>query len=308
MTRATERAARYPIRAVSKLTGIGIDTLRAWERRYGAVTPARDDRGRLYSDADVARLRLLRRALAAGHSVGRIARLSDGELRALAGTATQPAAAAAPTRARAALDADTLADAIARIDGAAIDHEFSRLAAALPPIELVRDVLMPALEKVAHDCQGRPGGIAREHLVSSALRNLLGSFLRLYARRGASTRLLFATLSGDRHEIGTLGAAMLAASGGLGVSYVGPDLPAPDLVDAVRSSGAQVLVLGLTITRKSRAQDLRFILRELPSDVELWVGGRAGEKHAALINKRGLVLPDLNAYQNQLVRIGARLD
>ena len=31
--------ARYPIRAVSRLTGISIDTLRAWERRYGAVTP-----------------------------------------------------------------------------------------------------------------------------------------------------------------------------------------------------------------------------------------------------------------------------
>ena len=54
---------RYPIRAVSKLTGIAIDTLRAWERRYGAVTPVRDSRGRLYSDADVARLRLLHQAV-----------------------------------------------------------------------------------------------------------------------------------------------------------------------------------------------------------------------------------------------------
>jgi len=53
-----ESPARYPIRAVSKLTGIGIDTLRAWERRHSAVTPIRDDRGRLYTEADIARLRL----------------------------------------------------------------------------------------------------------------------------------------------------------------------------------------------------------------------------------------------------------
>lgn len=33
--------AHYPIRAVSKLTGVAIDTLRAWERRYSAVTPIR---------------------------------------------------------------------------------------------------------------------------------------------------------------------------------------------------------------------------------------------------------------------------
>ena len=73
------------------------------------------------------------------------------------------------------------------------------------------------------------------------MRNILGSFLRLYARPEASTRLLFATLSGERHEIGTLGAAMLAASSGLGVAYLGPDLPAREIVDereARRRTGA----------------------------------------------------------------------
>lgn len=310
MTRSTDRAPRYPIRAVSKLTGIGIDTLRAWERRYGAVTPTRDDRGRLYSEADVARLRLLLQAISAGHSVGRVARLSDGELRDLATARSEPAPTiAAVNGSSAGLDGAAFADALSRLDGVAIDQEFSRLAAALPPIQLVRDVLMPALAKVARDCQGRPGGIAREHLVSSTLRNMLGSFLRLYAHRTASTRLLFATLSGDRHEIGTLGAAMLAASGGLGVSYVGPDLPSADLIDAVRSAGAQVVVLGLTVARKSKdvEHELRYIARELPSDVELWVGGRGGEKYASLINKRGLLVPDFNAYQDQLVRVGARI-
>ena len=85
--------AHYPIRAVSKLTGIGIDTLRAWERRHGAVTPIRDDRGRMYTDADVARLRLLRGAVEHGHSIGRLAGLTDAELRHLAG---EPARARRP--------------------------------------------------------------------------------------------------------------------------------------------------------------------------------------------------------------------
>ena len=75
------------VRAVSKLTGIGIDTLRAWERRHGAVTPIRDDRGRMYTDADVARLRLLRGAVEHGHTIGRLAALTDAELRRLAATA-----------------------------------------------------------------------------------------------------------------------------------------------------------------------------------------------------------------------------
>ena len=60
VSKSHKTPSRYPIRAVSRLTGIGIDTLRAWERRHDAVTPVRDERGRMYSDADVARLRLLR--------------------------------------------------------------------------------------------------------------------------------------------------------------------------------------------------------------------------------------------------------
>jgi hypothetical protein len=54
------------------------------------------------------------------------------------------------------------------------------------------------------------------------MRNILGSFLRLYARPEASTRLLFATLAGERHEICTLGAAVVAASSRWGVAYPGP--------------------------------------------------------------------------------------
>jgi DNA-binding transcriptional MerR regulator len=68
---------RYPIRAVARLTGLGIDTLRAWERRHNAVTPVRDERGRLYSGADVKRLQLLSAAVDRGHAIGRLPALTD---------------------------------------------------------------------------------------------------------------------------------------------------------------------------------------------------------------------------------------
>ena len=81
MKKPRDTPVHYPIRAVAKLTGVAIDTLRAWERRHSAVTPIRDDRGRMYSDADIARLRLLRGAVERGHSIGRVAGLSDAQLR-----------------------------------------------------------------------------------------------------------------------------------------------------------------------------------------------------------------------------------
>jgi DNA-binding transcriptional MerR regulator len=304
-----ETSANYPIRAVSKLTGIGIDTLRAWERRHNAVTPIRDDRGRMYTDADIARLRLLRGAVEHGHSIGRLAGLTDAELRRLAATADVSAAPAVDPLRRTSLDAAALAAALQKYDAAAIDQQIGRLAAVLPPLELLRDVLMPVLAQVGDDWHQGRARIAQEHLVSSTMRTILGSFLRLYARPEVSTRLLFATLAGERHEIGTLGAAMLAASSGLGVAYLGPDLPARDIVESVTPAGAQVLVLGLTATSaaKARERELRTIVRDLPKEVQLWVGGRGAVRHTAIISPRGLVLRDYNAYQQELVRIGGRI-
>lgn len=308
--------SRYPIRAVSKLTGISIDTLRAWERRHHAVTPVRDDRGRMYTDADVARLRLLQGAVVRGHSIGRLAALSDEQLRTLV-AAVEPTVVPRtdPTR-QMSLDTAALAAAVHAYDAAGIDHELARLAAVRRPLELLQDVLMPVLAQLGEDWHRRRASIAHEHLMSSAVRTILGSFLRVYARPTVPARLLFATPAGERHELGTLGAALLAASSGLGVAYLGPDLPARDIVDSARPAGAQVLVLGLTAVpsgntkereRRAQERELRTIVRDLPQDVELWAGGRGAERFASIIAPRGLVLPDYHAYQQELARIGGRL-
>jgi methanogenic corrinoid protein MtbC1 len=288
------------------MTGIAIDTLRAWERRHGAVTPVRDERGRMYRQSEIDRLRLLRVSVAHGHGIGRIAGLSDKQLRLLAATA----AAAPPTDRQHPTSVDTSAidAALSQYDATGIDREIARLAAVLSPLDLLEDVLMPLLAQVGDEWHRRRTGIAREHLMSSTIRNILGSFLRLHARQHAPARLLFATPSGDRHEIGTLGAAMLAASSGLGVTYMGPDLSARDILDSLKPAGADVLVLGVTTTAagKTLEAELRTIVRLLPKNIELWAGGPGANKYAALVGRRGLVLHDYDTYQKELVRLGGR--
>jgi len=309
MTGRPAAPARYPIRAVSKLTGIAIDTLRAWERRYAAVTPARDERGRMYTEADVARLRLLNGAVEQGHSIGRLAALSNDQLRDLCGAPGPVAPAPAVRTQRPPHDSTALLAALREYDAVGLDQELSRLAAVLRPLDLLQHVVMPVLTQVGDDWHHRRTRIAHEHLMSATMRNLLGAFLRLYARRETSVLLLFATPSGERHEIATLGAAMLAASAGLGVAYLGADLPAREIVDSVGPAGAKVLVLGLTTAAadKARVRALKTIVRELPAGVELWAGGRGAERHVSIIRPRGLIMSDYNSYQQELVRLGGRV-
>lgn len=314
MKKQRDSPPRYPIRAVSKLTGIGIDTLRAWERRHGAVMPVRDDRGRVYTDADIGRLRLLRGAVEHGHSIGRLARLSDQELRRFAETAIAPSAVD-PAR-QTSLDTTALRAALRQYDALTIDHEIARMASVLRPLEILEGVLMPLLVQVGDDWYRNRATVAHEHLMSSTIRSVLGSFVRLHVRPDVPSRLVFATPSGERHEIGTLAAAMLAASSGLGVTYLGPDLPAREIVECVKPAGAQVLVLGITMTSARKPperefrkieRELRIIVRDLPKHVELWAGGAGAVRHTALISPRGRVLHDYKAYQQELARIGGRV-
>lgn len=301
-TKKADEEGRYPIRAVAKLTGLSIDTLRAWERRYNAVTPTRDDRGRMYTSADVARLQLLSQAVTAGHSVGRIATLSDRELRQL--IVPTPATARPSVDARRP-DTSALKTALDTFDTVDVDREASRLAATLSPVELVRDALLPMLKDVGDKWSDRRGGIALEHAMSSAIKHLFGSFLRFYSKQTNAVRLVFATPAGDHHEVGILAGAMLAAGHGLAVSYVGPNLPADEIVEAAKAARGHVLVLGLTFAEDAarRQQDLRVVLRTLPANVELWLGGRDAESFKRLVGTRGIVLPDFDTYITQLVRL-----
>lgn len=292
---------RYPIRAVSKLTGIPVDTLRAWERRYRVVVPDRDDRGRLYSDGDVERLRLLRRAVDAGHAIGRVAPLSADELRGL----LVEAPASLPTGPG--VDLAGLQDAVDRFDGPAFRRELSRLAAVLPVRALCREVALPLLHRVGEAWHAGRLDIAREHMVSAEIRSLLGALARLHDVRHGVGDLVFATPAGELHEIGTLAAAVVAADAGLGALFLGANLPAREVVSAAARAGAPAVVLGWTGGRLERGPDPRAAIaeigRELPRGVELWVGGRGARDAERATGGRAMALESFDAYERALSRL-----
>jgi DNA-binding transcriptional MerR regulator/methylmalonyl-CoA mutase cobalamin-binding subunit len=302
----------YPIRAVSKLTGLSIDTLRAWERRYQVVAPQRDERGRLYSEADLQRLHLLKAAVEGGHAIGRLADLSDQQLKALMAhpVATTSAASLAGDRARPPqVDLEAVLSAIERFNYTAAEHELSRLAMLLSPRELVHRAALPLMQQVGEAWHEGQLSIAQEHLVSALLRNLLGALVRFSTRTDTPSKLLFSTPSGEQHEFGILLAAMLAASGGLGSIYLGVNLPAEEIVSAAKQSAVQAVVLGLIGTGGEKAviKQVRQVADRLPPRTEVWVGGARSEELATAIKEtRALWLNDFEELEQHLRRLGAR--
>ena len=300
-----ERAPRYPIRAVSQLTGVPVDTLRAWERRYRVVEPARDHRGRLYGEADVRKLRLLRTLVGRGHPIGRLAALTEEELLRLQAESGS-SEGGGPAQG---VGLDRLLGALERFDAAGAERELRRLAVLLPPRLVVRQVALPLLRRVGELWAGGRFSIAQEHLLSGMLRSLLGSMLGVHAPEEPRLKLLFATSSGERHEFGILASAMLAAGGGLGVVYLGTDLPEVEIAAGARRTSARVVLLGVSGAGEAGAASgaVERLARELPPGVELWVGGpRDPEVEAAVARAGASFVQDFDALEERLVRLGAR--
>jgi len=257
----------YPIRAVSRLTGLSIDTLRAWERRYQAIVPERTDRGRQYTQDNIQRLTLLREVVDRGHTISQVAGLPDNELRNMLATG-QPA----PRKPAPNTSIQTLVEFFAEFEHTRANDELGRLAALLSPRDLVFTVVLPLMHEVGERWHRGELGIAQEHLVSSAVRNLFGSLVRLYPPRPGAPKLVIATLPGELHEFGILAAAMISAISGLNPLFLGPNLPAGEMIHAARKTSATVILIGCCGAPAPPAE-LADLVSSLPEGVELWVGG-----------------------------------
>jgi len=263
-TKTGEVETTYPLRAVVRLTGLSPDVLRAWERRHGVVTPTRTPGGtRRYSADDLERLRLLKAAVEAGHRIGKIADWGLDELR-------QRTANEVPGDHRLA----EIIEAVDRLDELTAQRLLSVQLSVLGSAGFAREVALPLVREVGvRWAEGRLG-IASEHLATGILRSQLGAALHPTAASIRGPRILFATPSGERHELGLLMAALTALGAGARPLFLGIEIPVEDLLAAVEQSDARAVAVSIvTLPPEQAARTLAALRGGLDEEVALWVGG-----------------------------------
>jgi len=298
----------YPIRAAANLTGLSIDTLRAWERRYQAVTPMRGNRGRVYGDEDIRRLILLREAVDRGHAIGQVAGLGDQELARLVQGPVQIAKPSEQDRTEDPVSAALVPVvlAIESFDYAAANFHLGRLAVLLPVDRLISEVVFPLMKLVGDRWLGGTLTIAQEHMTSSILRNLLGGLVRIGTSSTPSQRIVFATPAGEMHEFGILAAAMLAVASGFEALYLGSNLPALEIVAAAERTSPRAVVVAIKASEPTQAtmEELGTIAAKLPKTTELWLGGSNVKKSVASIGGARIIgLEDFSELEEHLARL-----
>ena len=270
-TKVTERSGLYPMRVVSRLSGLAADTIRVWERRYAAVSPERTGGNkRRYSGSQVRRLVLLRRATELGHSIGQVASLQDEDLRRIIGETTQEV-----TRHKSIYDAvieDYLA-AVFRFDVQGAEAILTRTAAIVPALKLTLEILVPLMRRVGEAWHERGLKIHHEHIISGQLRSLLGTLMRHVEPAAGSPRILVTTPPDHLHEFGAIIGAFMAASRGFEPIYLGANTPFQDISDAASESGSALVLLSIARECSPREREsLRAGLELLSRNHEVWVG------------------------------------
>jgi methanogenic corrinoid protein MtbC1 len=282
--RSADRPILLSIAAVERDTGIGKDTLRAWERRYGFPTPARDQNDeRAYPLEQVEKLRAIKRLLDLGHRPGRVVGLPIEELHRLCMGQTP-----APTTIDD-IDQDPLTlvkplyDAIRNHDDEDLRRLLSQAHSAQGLSHFVMNVIAPLNTMVGDGWMRGELQVFEEHLYSETVQTLLRQAINQLPQPSVRNRprVLLTTFPQEQHGLGLLMVEALLTLQGCTCVSLGVQTPIRDIVMAAKAHQAQVVALSFSLAfNPNQVLDgLAELRAQLQPDVEVWAGGRSGILH-----------------------------
>lgn len=306
------------VKMAAKLAGINVQTLRAWERRYQVIEPRRLENGRRgYTLADVEKLKLLSLLTQEGQSIGQIAQLPFSALEELADRflkqEKEKESPKDPVFVQASTDSQNYELLITSLLHHLHDFKLNEIRQDLMRGSLqlsirnfILQIVVPLLQKVGRKVESQELSIAQEHAFSEVLRDLLGQMLHnLRHSKPGALRFVFATPETDLHEFGILLCALFCASHGFEIDYLGPNLPAKDLADAVQKLQSHVLILGTSPSLSQERLNLYFTIlkKRIPSYLEIWVGGEAVQSLPTTRTKNMRFISSLEEFECELNKL-----
>jgi len=281
---AESNEVRWSIADVERDTGLGKDTLRVWERRYGFPQPGRDAHGeREYDHAQLLRLRLIKRLMDAGHRPGKVVGLPAAQLELLC---ERVAATPQPTR-------QTRVPAAPKpLDSPWLDwlkNDQTELLRNGLQQQVVRQGLAHAVEQLVAPLCCAVGeawmrgelSVYQEHLFTEAVQSVLRDAIAAAEAGGRplqrKPKVLLTTTPAEQHVLGLLMAECFFALEDCERISLGPSTPLPDIVVAARQLEVDIVALSFSshATRREVGDSLQQLIDQLPQGVEVWAGGAA---------------------------------
>lgn len=289
----------YRIHRFSKLTGLSPHVIRAWERRYGLVTPIRgENRYRLYTDEDVVLFRYLKSQVDQGMAIGELSeqgleRLREQAQRVFVETYREP-----PPSERLVTE---LSQALEENDRAAFERKLNGALAVIPFEEAVHRFLLPLQEQVGQLWHDGRLGVGQEHYASNQIKQKIFSAMNQFQTSDEGPVVVVACPTNEWHEIAAMTAAYVCRARGCRVHYLGANLPIPELAAYCQRNRPACVLLSVTIMGSS--EEARALAQEVARLIvplsPVGVGGQGVRAHAEVfLQENIIVFQDLNALDH----------
>lgn len=299
---------KLAIGALSRATGIPIETLRTWERRYGFPIPERKPSGhRVYPLSSVPRLRRIAEALGRGHRAAEVVGASKADLTELI-RATPGAMASRLAPPALPADPSELLRYVKAFDGGALTRQLLADWALLGPLDFLRGRVAPLVRAVGDAWESGDLDVRHEHFLSERVGDLLRALRLQLEERATGPLVIFTSLPGESHGLGLQMAALVLAMAGCRVLNLGTETPVPEVATLARDLNARVVAVSVSVATRGRTTTTHLArLRSLlPRKMTLLVGGEGAPR-----SRKGLLviqeLGDLEAWGRRLMGDGSAL-
>lgn len=277
------------IAEVERDTGIGKDTLRVWERRYGFPKPLRDvDGERIYPVDQIEQLRILRRLIDKGMRPGKVVGLNTGELQQLLDSHT-------------AQDIDpehygfcsSLLKLIRLHRGQELRESLNRILVKEGIQSFITQTVVPMNSIVGNAWLRGEMSIPEEHLYTEQVQNVIRHAIQLQTAGVHPPRILLTTFPDEEHGLGLLLVEAMCTAEGAQCTSLGPRIPLADIAQYARDANFDVIAISFSgaYPKRDVFKDLAQFRAMLPESIAIWVGG-------AGIGHRRIDLPNVIAHNN----------
>ncbi|MBS1148846.1 MAG: carH [Myxococcaceae bacterium] len=280
----------FRIQMAAEVSGVKEGLIRAWERRYGVLKPARSPGGyRTYTQADIEVLKRLKRLTEEGVAIAEAVKLLP-TIRREAREVEEPAGPRQKLPREQQLKAwrDELFAAGARLDQQQVEAVLDAAVEWLPPLGFFDALVAPVLREVGERWHSGTLSVAEEHLISEAVRQRLISLLA-HAPRRAKHHVVCACLADEQHELGLMGAALRFRHQGYRVTFLGARTPIEQLARLVKAVRPDLVAVSVVVDQAAEER-LTALAAALPEGTKVLVGGHGAEPHRRLIKRLGFAL------------------
>lgn len=283
-TPGPEREPLLRIGELSRRTGVGIDTLRAWERRYGLLRPQRSSGGfRLYDAADEERVRAMKSLIGSGASAAEAARLAVSRQASYERDSVAEHGDVAK-RLVAALDRFDEADANALLDDSIARFTVDTVAGR---------ILLPVMQGIGSRWESGEISVAEEHFATALLRARMLALGRNWGA-GRGPLALLACPPGELHDLGLIAFGLMLRERGWRIAFLGAETPIETISDAAERLGPDVVALAAVTEKPFR--DAADRIRTLAASSVVLIGGEgASDELAQRLGVRALARDPIEA-------------